>query len=183
MDQPRLEVVLRHHRCRQRVGGALPPPLLCWLVLTFVAGFQTLGSLVRLTVGETRWRSFEKYSLRYTRGKSKGRLVPDPHHFRVNAVDFFLELGRISWRAPTAYLLPLAVLPSFLYAVSDSPKSALLTDILAVSFSFNAISLVQLDSFLAGSVVLGGLFVYDVWWVFGTEVVSASARVYTAGGY
>ena len=72
-------------------------------------------------------------------------------------------------------MLPLAVVPSFLYAASDSSKSALLTDILAVSFSFNAISLVQLDSFLTGSVVLGGLFVYDVWWVFGTEVVSASA--------
>lgn len=89
-----------------------------------------------------------------------------------------LELGRISWRAPTIYLFPLAVLPSILYAASDSPKSALLTDILAVSFSFNAISLVQLDSFLTGGVVLGGLFVYDVWWVFGTEVVSASTHMY-----
>jgi len=68
-------------------------------------------------------------------------------------------------------LLPLAFLPSILYAISDSPKSALLTDILAVSFSFNTISLIQLDSFLTGSVVLGGLFVYDVWWVFGTEVM------------
>jgi minor histocompatibility antigen H13 len=79
-------------------------------------------------------------------------------------------------------LFPLAVLPSFLYAVSDSAKPALLTDILGVSFSFNAISLVQLDSFLTGSVVLGGLFVYDVWWVFGTEVVSASAYLYTRNG-
>jgi len=68
-------------------------------------------------------------------------------------------------------LFPLAVLPSILYAVSGSPKSALLTDVLAVSFAFNAISLVRLDSFLTGSVVLGGLFVYDIWWVFGTEVM------------
>lgn len=80
------------------------------------------------------------------------------------------------------YLFPFAVLPSLLYAVSDSPKSALLTDILAVSFSFNAISLVQLDSFLTGGIVLGGLFVYDVWWVFGTEVVSFSVRVCVCGG-
>lgn len=71
---------------------------------------------------------------------------------------------------------PLAVVPSLLYAASDSPKSALLTDILAVSFSFNAISLVQLDSFLTGTVVLGGLFIYDIWWVFGTDVVSASVH-------
>ena len=91
----------------------------------------------------------------------------------------FTESGRISWRAPTIYLLPFAVLPSLLYAVSDTPKSALLTDILAVSFSLNAISWVQLDSFLAGGVVLGGLFFYDIWWVFGTEVVSVSSRTHT----
>ena len=95
---------------------------------------------------------------------------------------FFKELGRISWRAPTMFLFPVAVLPSLLYAVSDSPKPALLTDILAVSFSFNMISWVQLDSFLTGSVVLGGLFVYDVWWVFGTEVVSGSAHICTHKG-
>ena len=89
---------------------------------------------------------------------------------------------QISWRTPTLYLFPIAVLPSFLYAVSDSPKSALLTDILAVSFSFNAISWVQLDSFLTGSVVLGGLFVYDIWWVFGTDVVSVFIRVYARTG-
>lgn len=83
---------------------------------------------------------------------------------------------------PTIYLFPIAVLPSLLYAVSDSPKHALLTDILAASFSFNAISWVQLDSFPTGSVVLGGLFVYDVWWVFGTDVVSDFARLYTRSG-
>jgi len=111
-----------------------------------------LRSFFRFMVGKARWRSFGKYYLKYTKGNSK-------------------ELGRVSWRAPTICLFPVAVLPSFLYAVSDSPKSALLTDILALSFSFNAICWVQLDSFLTGSVVLGGLFVYDVWWVFGTEVM------------
>ena len=188
MDQFRVEVVLRHHRCSQFLGGECH---LCYLVpelmrSTFTVEYQALRSLVRFTVGKTYWQSFERYSLTYTKGKSKGRQFSDPRRSYAHRLSgwidginrwLFLELGRISWRAPTVSLFPLAVLPSLLYAVSDSPKSALLTDILAASFSFNAISLVQLDSFLTGSVVLGGLFVYDVWWVFGTEVVSAPVRV------
>ena len=46
-----------------------------------------------------------------------------------------------------------------------------LADILAVSFAHNAISMIKLDSFRTGTILLTGLFVYDVWWVFGTEVV------------
>lgn len=47
-----------------------------------------------------------------------------------------------------------------------------MTDILALSFSHNALSLLKLDSFKTGCILLTGLFLYDIWWVFGTEVVS-----------
>jgi minor histocompatibility antigen H13 len=67
--------------------------------------------------------------------------------------------------------MPVAIMPSFLYAITAPPKSALLTDILALSFSFNALDLIKLDSFATGCIVLSGLFFYDIWWVFGTEVV------------
>jgi minor histocompatibility antigen H13 len=69
------------------------------------------------------------------------------------------------------YLMPVAILPSFLYAITSTPKSALLTDILALSFAYNALGLIKLDSFATGCMVLSGLFLYDIWWVFGTEVV------------
>jgi minor histocompatibility antigen H13 len=32
-------------------------------------------------------------------------------------------------------------------------------------------SMLKIDSFRTGSILLSGLFVYDVWWVFGTKVV------------
>jgi len=81
------------------------------------------------------------------------------------------ELGLVSWRTPSMYLMPVALVPSFLYAITETPKSAFLTDVLSLSFSFNALSLLKLDSFASGCVVLSGLFLYDVWWVFGTEVM------------
>jgi len=52
-----------------------------------------------------------------------------------------------------------------------SHKSALLTDILALSFSHNALSLLKIDSFKTGCILLSGLFFYDIYWVFGTEVM------------
>ena len=74
-------------------------------------------------------------------------------------------------------LLPLALVPSGLYTFSAAGRrSALLTDVLGLSFAHNAIGLLKLDSFRTGAILLGGLFVYDVWWVFGTEVVSADYR-------
>lgn len=70
--------------------------------------------------------------------------------------------------------MPLGAIPSIIYTfgTNTTRRSALLTDILALSFSHNALSLLKLDSFKTGCVLLSGLFFYDIWWVFGTEVVS-----------
>lgn len=77
-------------------------------------------------------------------------------------------------RWPSVVLLLLAVVPSTAYVfVGAVRRSVLLTDILGLSFATNAISLLRLDSFRTGCILLAGLFVYDVWWVFGTEVVSS----------
>jgi hypothetical protein len=106
----------------------------------------------------------------------------------------------ISFRTPSLVLFPLSVIPSLLYTFPEllpsllvglhsllpsifpevalnpetpigSKRSALLTDILALSFSHNALSLLKIDSFKTGTILLSGLFLYDIWWVFGTEVV------------
>lgn len=84
----------------------------------------------------------------------------------------WLEVVSLSFRTPTLVLLPVGVLPSILYNFSaESRKSALWTDILALSFSHNALSILKLDSFQTGCILLSGLFFYDIYWVFGTEVV------------
>lgn len=52
---------------------------------------------------------------------------------------------------------------------------------IALCLALNAVSLMGLDSFLTGSIMLGGLFVYDIFWVFGTEVMVSVARNFDAG--
>ncbi|KAG6378206.1 signal peptide peptidase-domain-containing protein [Boletus reticuloceps] len=78
----------------------------------------------------------------------------------------------LSFRTPTLVLFPLGILPSILYSFSaGSRKSALLTDIFALSFSHNTLSILKLDSFKTGCILLSALFVYDIFWVFFTEVM------------
>jgi minor histocompatibility antigen H13 len=86
------------------------------------------------------------------------------------------DIIRLSWKTPSLFLFPLGALPSVLYTFSSGTRrSALLTDILSLSFSHNALSLLKIDTFRTGCILLSGLFVYDIWWVFGTEVVSKNS--------
>jgi len=62
---------------------------------------------------------------------------------------------------------------SVTYAVT---KAWYLNNALGVAFSVQGIELLSLGSFLIGCVLLCGLFVYDVFWVFGTEVMVAVAK-------
>ncbi|OBZ68284.1 Minor histocompatibility antigen H13 [Grifola frondosa] len=114
---------------------------------------KSLISLSRWVVGLSRWKQCEKYQLLFLKGPK--------------------EIISFSVRTPSLYLMPLGALPSILYTfgTSSTRRSALLTDILALSFSHNALSLLKIDSFKTGCVLLCGLFLYDVWWVFGTEVM------------
>ncbi|KAK0461132.1 signal peptide peptidase-domain-containing protein [Desarmillaria tabescens] len=109
-------------------------------------------SLYVFAVGRDRWKKYGKHT--FTIYKDTNKILT------------------LSWRTPTLYLLPLSIIPSALYTFSaTSRKSVLLTDILSLSFSHNALSLLKIDSFKTGSILLTGLFFYDIWWVFGTRVM------------
>ncbi|KAI0630204.1 signal peptide peptidase-domain-containing protein [Trametes polyzona] len=130
-----------------------------WLLQWYftIAGVGSVGkSLVALsqwTLGAARWRKFDKVQLRILKGPR--------------------ELLSLSLRTPSLFLIPLGSIPSILYTFGNTAtrRSALLTDLLALSFSHNALSLLKIDSFKTGCVLLSGLFFYDIWWVFGTEVM------------
>ena len=75
-------------------------------------------------------------------------------------------------RTISLFLLPLALAPPLLFYLLPGDRSALLTDILALCFAHNAMAIIKIDSFQTGTILLSGLFLYDIWWVFGTDVVS-----------
>ncbi|KAH9911597.1 signal peptide peptidase-domain-containing protein [Fomitopsis serialis] len=118
---------------------------------------KSLVSLARWTIGKGRWRKLERVQFLCLKGRR--------------------ELVSFSLRTPSFILIPLGALPSIVYnfGPGTTRRSGLLTDILALSFAHNAISLMKIDSFQTGCVLLSGLFLYDIWWVFGTDVMVAVA--------
>jgi minor histocompatibility antigen H13 len=55
-------------------------------------------------------------------------------------------------------------------------KSWIASNILGMSFSISGITFLQIDSYQVGAILLCGLFFYDIFWVFGTDVMVSVAR-------
>lgn len=53
-------------------------------------------------------------------------------------------------------------------------------NILGLSFSIQGIALLSLGSYKVGCILLGGLFFYDIFWVFGTDVMVTVAKSFDA---
>lgn len=49
-----------------------------------------------------------------------------------------------------------------------------------LAFAINAIELIRLNTVGTAAILLGGLFVYDIFWVFGTEVMVSVAKNFEA---
>ncbi|KAI0066116.1 hypothetical protein BV25DRAFT_1498598 [Artomyces pyxidatus] len=112
--------------------------------------------IAKNTLGIKRWKEFLQYRIKFLKGTG--------------------EILSVSWRTPSFFLVPLGMIPSTLYTFTSGPKkSALLTNILALSFAQDAMSVMKIDSFKTGCILLSGLFVYDIYWVFGTKVMVSVA--------
>ncbi|RHZ89160.1 hypothetical protein Glove_18g172 [Diversispora epigaea] len=59
-------------------------------------------------------------------------------------------------------------------------KNWIASNIFGLAFAFNAIQILTLDSFQTGITLLSGLFFYDIFWVFGTEVMVTVAKNFDA---
>jgi minor histocompatibility antigen H13 len=64
-----------------------------------------------------------------------------------------------------------SILSSLFTAYYVWSKNWIASNIFGEAFSISAISMLSLDSFMTGIILLSGLFVYDIFWVFGTNVM------------
>lgn len=53
-------------------------------------------------------------------------------------------------------------------------------NIFGIAFAINGVELLHLNSVTTGCILLGGLFFYDVFWVFGTDVMVTVAKSFEA---
>lgn len=94
-----------------------------------------------------------------------------------------------SCRTPTLFLVPLGAIPSIIYVFYSGPaKSVFLTNVLALSFGHQAMSLLKIDSFKTGGILLLRSFplryMVGVWDESGTTIPLVLGRsvVETDGG-
>lgn len=80
----------------------------------------------------------------------------------------------------TASQIACSVLAVTLTAAHLWTSHWVLSNLFGLSFAFNAISLLKLDSFLTGMLLLSGLFVYDVVMVFYTPMMVSVATDFQA---
>lgn len=59
-------------------------------------------------------------------------------------------------------------------------KHWIANNVLGLAFSINGIELLHLNTILNGCILLGGLFIYDIFWVFGTDVMVTVAKSFEA---
>ncbi|KAG2180142.1 hypothetical protein INT43_003930 [Umbelopsis isabellina] len=76
-----------------------------------------------------------------------------------------------------ALLLAASIFLTLFYVLT---KNWIASNVFGLSFAINAIQLLSLDSFKTGMILLSGLFFYDIFWVFGTEVMVSVAKNFDA---
>lgn len=123
-----------------------------------LASMSTLVAAARACASETRWTTRTRWRLALSRDGARWMDV----RFTTVHLAALLLAG-----ATTAY-----------HRYAGQPWW--LSNVLALSLSMNAISLLRLDSFFTGIALLSGLFVYDIYWVFATDVMVTVARNFDA---
>ncbi|KAF8745890.1 Presenilin, signal peptide peptidase, family, partial [Rhizoctonia solani] len=118
--------------------------------------WSCLLSITKSVLGSARYKTMPQYRIKF--GSNNKPLL--------------------KFRLPSLVLIPISAIPSLSFFLSD-PKSAIMTDILALSFSHTALGTMKIDSLQTGCILLSGLFLYDIWWVFGTKVMVTVATSLT----
>ncbi|KAH9811343.1 signal peptide peptidase [Melampsora americana] len=123
--------------------------LSAYFALMGTGGLTTmLTTIIKSTLGPQTWSKQTKYKFRLTKSRPS---------------DLLFSLRFTNWHL--AFLFISAILSVLQWYT----KQWILSNAFALSFAFNAITLLKLDSFKTGSVLLAGLFLYDIWWVFGSS--------------
>lgn len=78
---------------------------------------------------------------------------------------------KLTWVHAVMALISAAITGYYVWS-----KNWIASNLFAEAFAMTAINLIELDTFSTGMTLLAGLFVYDIFWVFGTDVMVSVAK-------
>lgn len=112
--------------------------------------------------------------------EGSSKYVIYPWYSLARGINTQIDYLNLTFRSPSFVLIGPSLIPSALYVfLPGAKRSVFVINTLALSFAHNALSTIKLDTFWTGLILLSGLFLYDIWWVFGTEVVSIRITHFT----
>lgn len=160
---PSLQVVLYLvYMCslRSSVRNTL---IYCWLCTFFVIGVICVSNLLRPIVTPLLGANFTNSS----------------YHIVLDEGEDDKKQNHIDYKFDRIDLVCLAVSAVFglWYLVK---KHWIANNVFGLAFSLTGIEVLHLNSFPIGCILLGGLFVYDIFWVFGTDVMVTVATSFEA---
>jgi minor histocompatibility antigen H13 len=80
----------------------------------------------------------------------------------------------------TSYDIVCLVLSSIIGVWYLFKKHWIANNLFGLAFAVNGVELLHLNNIITGCILLGGLFVYDIFWVFGTNVMVTVAKSFEA---
>jgi minor histocompatibility antigen H13 len=135
-----------------------------------------LLNILFFSVGVTALTRFGSVAVDYI-SSSSNKLTKYILHFQKKKPDQIKDIFKVDFTAIDVVLFILSV---FLVSWNIITKDWIINNLMGIAFCFNAIELISLESFSVGCTLLGGLFLYDIFWVFGTDVMVTVAKSFDA---
>ncbi|XP_057515098.1 signal peptide peptidase 2 [Amaranthus tricolor] len=103
-----------------------------------------------------------------------------PKHWNENVIEWrFPYFRSLEFEFTRSQVV--AAIPGFFFCVWYAAKKHwLANNILGLAFCIQGIEMLSLGSFKTGAILLGGLFLYDIFWVFFTPVMVSVAKSFDA---
>jgi len=100
-----------------------------------------------------------------------------PTHELTLNIPFRKEPVRLKWSGIDILSIAVGLAIGLWYVFT---KHWISNNILGLSFSVQGVAFLSLGSYQIGCILLGGLFLYDIFWVFGTDVMVTVAKSFDA---
>jgi minor histocompatibility antigen H13 len=101
--------------------------------------------------------------------------APRKHHLKFSLP--YVASVDVKWGSSDVVALLWSVCVCLAYAKT---KHWMFSNMLGLAFSIQGIALLSLGSYKTGAILLSGLFFYDIFWVFGTDVMVSVAKSFDA---
>jgi len=98
---------------------------------------------------------------------------------KYSILPFWRKTDPFEFEIDTADIISL-VISTAIGAWYITTKHWISNNILGLSFSIQGIAMLNLMNYQVGAILLGGLFFYDIFWVFGTDVMVTVAKSFDA---